>query len=58
MGESALVQELAHTREALDTAIRIGEGLQARVDAALAIVRELPPTVERFELLVALEGKP
>lgn len=53
---SALVQELTSTRGALAQAIRIGEGLQARVDAATAIAEDLPPSSSRELLLAALRG--
>lgn len=57
MGDSAVIQELVQTRAALSQAIAIGERLQARVDAALVIVRELAPSTVREQLVAALEGK-
>jgi hypothetical protein len=56
-GDSALVQELVSTRAAMQQAIGIGERLQARVDAALAIVEQLAPSTVRDELLAALRGE-
>jgi hypothetical protein len=57
VSDSALVQELTSTRAALRQAIALGEKIQARNDAALAIARKWAESPSVRELIAALEGK-
>lgn len=50
--DSELVRELTTTRGALRDAIRIGETLQARIDAALELIAERP-VLDRLEVIAA-----
>lgn len=56
--DSALVQELASTREALRYAIELGERLQACIDTALAIAEPLTNSAKAKAIVAALKGTP
>lgn len=55
--DSELVRELTTTRGALADAIRIGETLQARVDAALFLLQATDIAPMRGRLIEVLKGK-
>lgn len=57
MSDSALIQELAHTREALRSAISVGETLQARVDLAIAELETDERQLTDAELVTFLRGQ-
>lgn len=57
VSDSLVIQELVSTRAALEQAIGIGERLDARIAAALAIAEQLPPIPSRALLIAALKGE-